>query len=398
MNPSSSRNSTLITCLSFILLLSVSPSVLANSSDFSDDWDKDGVLDSVEESIGSSPYLLDSDGDGISDLVEIGSPDSPLDTDKDGRLDVVDIDDDGDNIPTVLEGKEDIDKDNIPNYLDTDSDGDKLPDEYEVELSHEDKNEDGVDDIFDADVNNMPDENGDGIIDTLSLHDSDKDGNPDLHDGDGKTDIVQKPKMDQQEKVISQIAHDAPANDQQKKETIKSDTDKALTITLDEPILPTAPAKPRGSSYMEAKDANAKVYSGSGYFYCSGSRQIVPGVTRFMVSPNDKVTILEDGSEGRYAWQTTEPGVYALQFQIPMGMQIVTGMAKGRRIVKETDTAPLVLGKALNTSKPGYIEESSNQQAEPWYTSFEIKYNAPDIKNNNIPLEGGICEALNAGG
>lgn len=398
INLSSSRKSSLITHLSFLILLSASSSVLANTADSNDDWDKDGVLDSVEEVIGSSPYLSDSDGDGISDLVEIGSPDAPLDTDNDGRLDVVDLDDDGDNIPTVLEGSEDLDNDSIPNYLDDDSDGDTLPDEHEVKFSYKDSNEDGIDDIFDADIKNMPDENGDGIIDSLVLHDSDKDGTPDLHDGDGKTNIIQKPKK-LEDKVASQIAHDAPIPDSNKQIEDGEPADaKAEAMTLNDVVLPTAPAKPRVSNYMETKDANAKIYSGSGYFYCSDSRQVVPGITRFMVSPNDKVKLLEDGSEGHYAWQTTEPGVYALQFQIPMGMRIVTGVAKGRRIVKETDSSPLVLGKGLNTSKPGYLEQSINQQPENWYTSFEIKNNAPDIKNNNIPLEGGICAALNAGG
>lgn len=398
INLSSIRNSAPRTHLSIVLFASITCTVLANPAVASEDWDKDGVLDSVEEAIGSSPYLADSDGDGINDLAEIGSPDAPLDTDKDGRLDVVDIDDDGDNIPSILEGTEDIDNDNIPNYLDTDSDGDKLLDAHEVQLSHEDKNQDGVDDVFDADIKNMPDENGDGIIDTLVLHDSDKDGKPDLHDDDGKTDIVQK-TMVEEEKTTPQIAQDAPApkvvKDQQQKESTVA---KVEPVTLDLPILPTAPAKPRVSNYMEAKDPNAKTYSGSGYFYCSGSRQLVPGITRFMVSPNDKVTVVEDGSEGHYAWNTTEPGVYALQFQIPLGMRIVTGVAKGRRIVKETDTSPLILGQGLNSSKPGYIEASSNQQPEFWYTSFEIKKDAPDVKNNNIPLEGGMCESPAAGG
>ncbi|CAA6810699.1 MAG: Unknown protein [uncultured Thiotrichaceae bacterium] len=400
MNLSFPKNSALITRLSIVLLLSISFSMLANIAYSDDDWDKDGVLDSVEDMLGSSPYLSDTDGDGINDLVEIGSPDAPLDTDNDGRLDVVDFDDDGDTIPTVLEGSEDLDKDNIPNYLDTDSDGDKLLDAHEVKLSYQDIDQDKVDDIFDADIKKMPDENGDGIIDSLMLHDSDKDGKPDLHDDDGKTDIVQKPNTSQEKRMVSNTNmadDDAPETQSIEEEKGGAGHVKAPAVTLNNVILPTAPAKPRLSTYMEPKDTNSKVYSGSGYFYCAGSRQVVPGITRFMVSPNDKVTLLEDGSKGHYVWQTTEPGVYALQFQIPTGMRIVTGVAKGRRLVKETDPAPLILGKGLNASKPGYIEQSVTQQAENWYTSFEIKNNAPDIKNNNIPLEGGICSALNVG-
>lgn len=397
IKPPSPRNSKLIKHLTMVILLSVSFTVMASVAEADKDWDKDGVLDSVEEALGSSPYLSDTDGDGINDLAEIGSPDAPLDTDNDGRLNVVDIDDDGDNIPSVLEGDADLDNDNIPNYLDTDSDGDNLPDEHEVEFSYKDINHDGVDDIFDAQITNMPDENGDGIVDEIALHDSDQDGKPDLHDDDGKTDIVQLPKQTQEKEVVAQMANDssnAVSLEEQKEYTAG---EEISAVTLNEAILPTAPAKPRVSTYMQTQDENTKIYSGSGYFYCSDSRQVVPGITRFMISPSDKVTVEDDASEGRYSWQTTEPGVYALQFQIPMGMRIVTGAAKGRRIVKDTDPSPLILGKGLNMSQPGYLEASQSQQAEYWYTSFEIKNNAPDIVNNNIPLEGGICAALNAG-
>ncbi len=61
--------------------------------------------------LSNCPPLLDSDGDGVSDLV--------------------DVDDDNDGILDIIEGTTDTDLDTIPNYLDLDSDGDGCPDAVE---------------------------------------------------------------------------------------------------------------------------------------------------------------------------------------------------------------------------------------------------------------------------
>lgn len=79
---------------------------------------------------------VESDDDGIPS--EIEDPTGLLDTDQDGLFDFIDFDDDGDNVPTRLEGVElneegtaidpllsrDTDGDLIPDYLDEDDDGD----------------------------------------------------------------------------------------------------------------------------------------------------------------------------------------------------------------------------------------------------------------------------------
>lgn len=84
---------------------------------------------------------LDSDGDGIWDLLEAGAPRS-LDTNNDGKIDVfIDIDKDGisdivdalvkggvNGLPIVLK---DTDGDGIPDLIDPDSDGDGFPDAAE---------------------------------------------------------------------------------------------------------------------------------------------------------------------------------------------------------------------------------------------------------------------------
>ncbi len=138
---------------------------------YSEDYDEDGVLDLVELGYGSSPLLLDSDLDGLSDYFEATytapfcSP-GLADTDGDGILDG-DEDIDFDGLVNTLE--RDLGSD--PGRLDTDgdgtgdmalllgpmmgeetgdSDGDGLSDESEARLGtdplHVDSDRDGIPD------------------------------------------------------------------------------------------------------------------------------------------------------------------------------------------------------------------------------------------------------------
>jgi len=79
----------------------------------------------------------ESDADFIPSNVE--DPTGLLDTDMDGIIDILDFDDDGDNVPTLLElgpdfiiegntilMAQDFDGDGIPDYLDEDDDGDGI--------------------------------------------------------------------------------------------------------------------------------------------------------------------------------------------------------------------------------------------------------------------------------
>ncbi|TNE84692.1 MAG: DUF2341 domain-containing protein [Deltaproteobacteria bacterium] len=129
------------------------------------DADEDGLTDDEEALIGSDPNLADSDGDGISDLDEVGDPTDPNDSDGDGTYDVLDEDDDGDGIPTAVEGDGDSDGDGTPDFLDEDSDNDTLPDSQEAG----------------DDPTNPVDTDGDGTPDYLDL-DSDNDFSADSVD------------------------------------------------------------------------------------------------------------------------------------------------------------------------------------------------------------------------
>ncbi len=93
------------------------------------DEDFDGLTRSEEEALGTDPLNSDTDGDGWTDSYEVGDDlaNAP-DTDEDGVIDALDDDDDGDGVPTELEGSVDPDDDGISSHLDPDSDGDGIGD------------------------------------------------------------------------------------------------------------------------------------------------------------------------------------------------------------------------------------------------------------------------------
>ena len=92
----------------------------------------------------------DPDGDGLLNNEEEWDSNGVAyqDTDNDGIPDYLDVDDDGDNVPTRIEnannaplndeGVIDSDNDGILNYLDPDDDGDGVPTRLEVEEGNED--------------------------------------------------------------------------------------------------------------------------------------------------------------------------------------------------------------------------------------------------------------------
>ena len=120
------------------------------------DTDNDGLLDSQEKILGTNPLKRDSDGDTVSDAIEIGMDiNAPQDSDHDGKIDALDDDDDNDGVLTKLEDlnkdgspiNDDTDDDGVPNYLDGNDDGDDLL--TIVEGSTADSDNDGILDYLD---------------------------------------------------------------------------------------------------------------------------------------------------------------------------------------------------------------------------------------------------------
>jgi hypothetical protein len=120
------------------------------------DTDNDGLLDSQEKILGTNPLKRDSDGDSVSDAIEIGMDiNAPQDSDHDGKIDALDPDDDNDGVLTKFEDlnkdgspiNDDTDDDGVPNYLDGNDDGDQLL--TIVEGSNKDTDNDGILDYLD---------------------------------------------------------------------------------------------------------------------------------------------------------------------------------------------------------------------------------------------------------
>jgi outer membrane protein OmpA-like peptidoglycan-associated protein len=143
---------------------------------------------------------LDSDQDGLSDLLEMAGP--ALDQDNSGQLDnFTDANGDGldDNVAANPIPQTDTDNDGQPNSIDLDSDNDGISDLDEaggVDANGDDRNDlmndadlDGIPDQNDADFTGGPDIDGDGIDDTDDVDfvvdaDSDGDGVVDAEDPD----------------------------------------------------------------------------------------------------------------------------------------------------------------------------------------------------------------------
>ncbi len=175
--------------------------------------DSDGVSLELEVLMGADPYSNDTDGDGVSDDIELAHADVGSDVDGDGLLNWNDADSDNNGIndfdemqivnnqPPATEinpiqpMNDDQDGDGIPNYLDQDDDGDGINDIDENSGANNasvDVDNDGIPNWMDNDANgngildsNEPsvDNDGDGIEDFLDTHN--EDGPSGDLDGDG---------------------------------------------------------------------------------------------------------------------------------------------------------------------------------------------------------------------
>ena len=167
------------------------------------DTDNDGLTDAQEKKLGSDPKEADTDNDGINDREEIGKNiDDPLDSDADGILNILDKDDDNDNLSTRYEMRigtnplsddsdkdslkdnieakspnsdvlQDTDNDELINPVDTDDDNDNIPTLIELSIGTDplkaDTDNDGVPDNLEVgeNVESPIDSDGNGIIDAI---------------------------------------------------------------------------------------------------------------------------------------------------------------------------------------------------------------------------------------
>ena len=152
------------------------------------DTDGDGISDHLD---------LDSDNDGISDLVESGADPLVVDTGSDGVYDNTTVPGaqvDANGVPTAASGgvtPVDTDNDGVDDYLDLDSDNDGIADTVEAfatlgyttndgDVTNDDSDDDGIIDAFDSTAGHggnftaPEDTDGDGEADFIDI-DSDND-------------------------------------------------------------------------------------------------------------------------------------------------------------------------------------------------------------------------------
>ena len=149
------------------------------------DSDNDGLTDTMETQGAGADTDWNGEVDGWSDANSNGLDDSlespltrvvPNDNDGDGLPNYLDIDTDGDGILDLVEaGGQDLDNDGIVDSM-ADQDNDGIPDSVDVDQTlGSDADSDGIDDTADSDFNEgaLDTDFDDGIIDT---RDPDPDG------------------------------------------------------------------------------------------------------------------------------------------------------------------------------------------------------------------------------
>ncbi|PKG74013.1 hypothetical protein CXF86_15110 [Shewanella sp. GutCb] len=179
-----------------------------------EDADSDGFNDYSDQLIKTIGELIDTNSDSHPDLLQLSSdgeqfdlinaglPES-LDTNQDGILDdTIDMDNDG--LVDVIDGAvgafgslPDLDGDGYANHADDDDDGDGIPDIEENPQQQYftgfDADADGIDDGVDYDVNGVisgTDNDGNGVRDDREMLDTDNDGLADHLDIDSDGDGI----------------------------------------------------------------------------------------------------------------------------------------------------------------------------------------------------------------
>ncbi|MFT4764322.1 MAG: hypothetical protein ACI9OH_001416 [Oleispira sp.] len=178
------------------------------------DSNGDGKMDAGDTLITDGSQLLDSDADSLPNMLELKSDgisfdlivnglSDTLDKDANGILDsTIDMDRDGimdsvDNAVGAQGTLPDLDGDGIPNHLDDDDDGDGILDVNENPQQQYftglDADADGIDDGVDQNINGVlegTDTNNNGVRDDRELSDVDNDGIADHLDADSDNDGI----------------------------------------------------------------------------------------------------------------------------------------------------------------------------------------------------------------
>ncbi len=149
-----------------------------------------------------------------------------------------------------------------------------------------------------------------------------------------------------------------------------------------------------GNNLVAATDDLTVIGDPLGYFYCEATGQIIPGGNVSFTPPGGGVvTLLEDGSAGRYQALFAGGGIYNMNIMVPPGTALSTS-----RLVDPLDfdgtggPNPTILGSGEGVA--GFLADFSLITNTPWYDSFDFTAGDPIVLNNNIPLTN--CAAITA--
>jgi uncharacterized repeat protein (TIGR01451 family) len=142
---------------------------------------------------------------------------------------------------------------------------------------------------------------------------------------------------------------------------------------------------------------NDQDYDPTGAFYCEDTGQLMSGGLITVTGPSgsqsgvgssNRITIVRDGSDGRFQFYVTQAGTYTLAISYPPGTQASTTRMPGGALdltsLLPANPASLGAGEVGTTGKLGDFSAGAN----PFYLTFVIEAGDPHIFNNNIPLLG----------
>jgi uncharacterized repeat protein (TIGR01451 family) len=137
-------------------------------------------------------------------------------------------------------------------------------------------------------------------------------------------------------------------------------------------------------------------YDPTGTFYCQDTGRLLSGGnvsvtgplgTQSGVGTSNGITIVKDGSDGRFQFYVTTAGSYTLGLSYPAGgTPSTTRLGLGTLDVTSllpSNPASIGSGEAGSTGTLSDFSDAANR----FYTTFQVEAGDPFVINNNIPLE-----------
>ena len=136
--------------------------------------------------------------------------------------------------------------------------------------------------------------------------------------------------------------------------------------------------------------ANAFDYDPTGTFYCEDNGKLLSGGRVSVTGPGGStanITIVRDGSDGRFQFYVTAAGSYRLAISYPpSGVKSTTRLSAGSLDLTSLLPAnPASVGSGENGSTGVLVDFSAG--ANTFYTTIEVAEGDPFLINNNIPMQ-----------